>query len=511
VIYYIFPDIYELNFPLRAHQREASGCNKVAFGRSVRDGEKEHCGRRVPGVTTAAGEELDELRDRVFRVVLYVTLGLGLATLSTWTLTKHDSERFATVVLPFWGFYAALALVGLFGRTLAVRAGVYLAVLFVGGTFALVEYGFRGQGPFLYLGAVAMTAVFLGRRASAYLLVLELAVTAVVGFLFVTERLVHDAVAPLTSWGAWVSLELTLTFIGVSMYAAVGVVMDRLAQSLERSRGLVKKLEAEVAAADAARAELDRLNADLERRITERTEGLARVNEELQAFSYTVSHDLRAPLRHVNAYVGMLRERAAEQLDSESLRFMDTIEKAADRMASMIDHLLHFYRLGRAGLSLVSVDLRKLVDEVLAERELELSKRRVELVIGELGALRADRSLMKQVLSNLLDNALKYSSRTEHARVEISAERGPGEVVVRVTDNGVGFDPAHRERLFQVFQRLHPEREFEGSGIGLAHVRRIIERHGGRVWAEGAVGAGASFFFSIPEPSAEHQAKKSAQ
>ncbi len=463
----------------------------------------------MPRVTAgAAGDELDELRDRVFRVVLYVTLGLGLATLSAWSFTKYDGERFAQVVLPFWGFYVALALVGLFGKTLAVRAGVYLAILFVGGTFALVEYGFRGQGPFLYLGAVAMTAVFLGRRASAYLLSLELAVTALVGYLFVTERLVHDAVAPLTSVGAWISLELTLTFIGVSMYAAVAVVMDRLGQSLERSRGLVKKLEAEVAAADAARAELDRLNAELERRIAERTDGLARVNEELEAFSYTVSHDLRAPLRHVNAYVGMLRERAARQLDAESLRYMDTIERAADRMASMIDHLLHFYRLGRAGLSLVSVDLRKLVDEVLGERELELSTRHVEIVLGELGTLRADRALMKQVLSNLLDNALKYSSTTERARVEIAVERDRVETVVRVSDNGVGFDPAHRERLFQVFQRLHPEREFEGSGIGLAHVRRIIERHGGRIWAEGAVGAGATFFFSIPDSGAEPDAKK---
>ena len=464
------------------------------------------------GVTQSpASDELDELRSRVFRVVLYVTLALGLATLSTWSFTKHDSERFVTVVLPFWGFYVALALVGLFGKTLAIRAGVYLAILFFGGTFALVEYGFRGQGPFLYLGAVAMAAVFLGRKASAYLLAVELAVTAVIAFLFVTERLVHDAVAPLTSVGAWISLELTLTFIGVSMYAAVAVVMDRLGQSLERSRGLVKNLEAEVQAADAARAELDRLNADLERRIAERTEGLARVNEELQAFSYTVSHDLRAPLRHVNAYVGMLRERSAQNLDAESLRFMDTIEKAADRMASMIDHLLHFYRLGRAGLSLANVELDKLVDEVLAERELELAKRHVELVTGGLGSVRADRGLMKQVLSNLIDNALKYSSRKEHARIELAAERARGETVVSIRDDGVGFDPAHRERLFQVFQRLHPEREFEGSGIGLAHVRRIIERHGGRVWAEGAVGVGATFFFSIPDAiGAEQEPKKSA-
>lgn len=460
-------------------------------------------------------DELEELRARVFRVVLYVTLGLGLATLAAWSYTKLGSGRFVQVALPFWGFYVVLAVVGLFGKTLVVRAGVYLGVLFLGGTFALVEYGFRGQGPFLYLGAVAMTAVFIGRRASAYLLVTELAVTALVAYLFVTGRLVHDAVAPLTSLSAWISLGLTLTFVGVSMYAAVAVVMDRLGQSLESSRGLVKKLEAQVAAAAAARAELDRLNAELEQRIAERTEGLARVNEELQAFSYTVSHDLRAPLRHVNAYVGMLRERTEPQADAESLRFMATIEKAAERMASMIDDLLHFYRLGRAGLSLVNVELDKVLQEVLAEREHEIAERRVEIAIGELGSVRADRGLMKQVLSNLIDNALKYSSRKERARVELSAAREPGETIVAVRDNGVGFDPAHRERLFQVFQRLHPEREFEGSGIGLAHVRRIIERHGGRVWAEGAVGDGATFFFSVPNAhaatSADHeQPKKSA-
>jgi light-regulated signal transduction histidine kinase (bacteriophytochrome) len=295
------------------------------------------------------------------------------------------------------------------------------------------------------------------------------------------------------------------------MYAAVAVVMDRLAQSLEHTRGLVQKLEAEVAAAAAARAALDRLNVDLERRIAERTAGLERVNEELEAFSYTVSHDLRAPLRHVNAYVGMLRERSETQVDAESLRFMSTIEKAAERMATMIDHLLQFYRLGRAALSLVELDLRQLLSDVIAEREHELAARKVELVFGELGSVKADRSLLKLVLSNLFDNALKYTSRGASARIEIRAERTNGEVVVSMKDDGVGFDPAHRERLFQVFQRLHHEREFEGTGIGLAHVRRIVERHGGRVWGEGTLGAGAIFSFSLPDesgPAAEHEAQR---
>ncbi len=447
----------------------------------------------------------------MFRVVLYVTLGLGLATLSTWSFTKVGTGRFVQVALPFWILYAVLGLVGRFGRTLALRSGVYLGVLFLGGSVALVEYGFRGQGPFLHLGAVAMTAVFIGRKASAYVLAAALLVTAVAGALFVSGVLVHDVVQPLTSATAWLSLELTLAFIGVSMYAAVAVVMDRLAQSLESTRGLVQKLEAEVAAASAARAALDRLNADLELRIAERTAGLERVNEELEAFSYTVSHDLRAPLRHVNAYVGMLRERSETQVDAESLRFMSTIEKAAERMASMIDNLLKFYRLGRAALSLVELDLRQLFDEVIAEREHELSARKVELVFGELGSAKADRGLLKQVLSNLFDNALKYTSRKESARVEIRAERTNGEVVVSIADDGVGFDPAHRERLFQVFQRLHHEREFEGTGIGLAHVRRIIERHGGRVWGEGTLGAGAIFSFSLPDeraPAVEREARR---
>jgi light-regulated signal transduction histidine kinase (bacteriophytochrome) len=242
----------------------------------------------------------------------------------------------------------------------------------------------------------------------------------------------------------------------------------------------------------------DRLSAELEARVTERTDRLARANEELEAFSYTLSHDLRAPLRHVNAYIGMLREETQGALTDKALERVNVISDAAGRMTRMIDDLLQFYRLGRASFATADLDLKMLVGEVIAEHSHETRARDVAWKIGELPALSADRALMKHVFANLIGNALKYTSTRSHAEITVDQEPRNEEVVVYVRDNGVGFDPSQTHRLFHVFQRLHPLHDFEGNGIGLAHVRRIVERHGGRVWAKGAVDAGATIYLAFP-------------
>ncbi|MCP2014561.1 PAS domain S-box-containing protein [Deinococcus sp. HSC-46F16] len=231
-------------------------------------------------------------------------------------------------------------------------------------------------------------------------------------------------------------------------------------------------------------------------------QALEATNQELGAFSYTVSHDLRAPLRHIAGFAGMLR-RAVETGDAaRAARSLDVIDEAVAQAGRLIDALLGFSHLSRQEPATARVDLRRLLGSVRAEAEAEVAGREVEWVVGELPEVRGDPDLLRQVLANLLSNAVKYSARSERLRVEVWGERRPGETVISVRDSGAGFDPRYADRLFGVFQRLHRQEEFGGTGIGLATVRRIVQRHGGRVWAEGQPGEGATFHFSLPEPEA---------
>jgi len=241
------------------------------------------------------------------------------------------------------------------------------------------------------------------------------------------------------------------------------------------------------------------LNTELEQHVVERTAQLEAANQELEAFSYSVSHDLRAPLRHVMGFVDLLQNDTGSSFSKSGLHHLATISKAAKRMGNLIDDLLAFSRIGRSEIEKTDVNLDQLVGEVRAEFEADTKGRNITWKIGPLPRVMADRALLRMVLVNLISNAVKFTSRRAEANIEIGCvPGGDEETVIQIRDNGAGFDPRYTNKLFGVFQRLHSQDEFKGTGIGLANIKRIVQRHGGRVWAEGVVDEGASFYFSIP-------------
>jgi light-regulated signal transduction histidine kinase (bacteriophytochrome) len=247
--------------------------------------------------------------------------------------------------------------------------------------------------------------------------------------------------------------------------------------------------------------EVRQLNAELEERVRQRTADLRAANNELEAFSYSVSHDLRAPLRAVDGFSQAVLEDYGPKLPEEGVHYLQTIRKGAQRMGALIDDLLSFSRLSRAALNKQSVDTTRLVRDVVAELNPEKDGRSVDLRVHDLLPSHGDPALLKQVWTNLLSNALKYTRKKEKAVIEVGSRSDNGENLYFVRDNGTGFDMRYAHKLFGVFQRLHRNDEFEGTGVGLAIVQRVVHRHGGRVWAESTPDHGATFHFSLKAES----------
>ncbi len=286
------------------------------------------------------------------------------------------------------------------------------------------------------------------------------------------------------------------------LQAGLGEAQELLGVKYEEQRDelghAIKDLNTQIRKRKHAEAELRALNSELEKRVSRRTEELQEANKELETFSYAVSHDLRAPLRHMEGFTHFLQHKYGPTLPEEGQHYLNRISTAATFMSKLVEGLLQLSHVGAQLPNMAPVSLRALLHDARNRLQVECKGREIEWRIGTLPDAEGDAVLLGQVFTNLLSNAIKFSSKKGHPIIEIGSCERNGEPAIFVRDNGVGFDPRYADKLFGVFQRLHRQDEFSGTGIGLATVQRIIHRHGGRIWAESAPAQGATFYFTLP-------------
>jgi signal transduction histidine kinase len=353
----------------------------------------------------------------------------------------------------------------------------------LGISFAAQHYGFRDIELPVLTVAIALTTWYAGAGPSLLAVVLS---SVCFDYFFIEPLYSLDISTR--------DLPYFLIFIAwAGVVASFSAVRRRIEDSLRLARD---NLQLEVEQRRLREDEIRKLNRELGRRATE----LEASNNELESFAYSVSHDLRAPLRHIAGYSELLQRQSSAVLDEKSQRFIRTILDSAKRMGNLIDDLLAFSRIGRAETRKTQVDLEQLTREVVAEIGQDTKGRNISWKIGALPVCYGDRSMLRLVVMNLVSNAAKFTRMRTPAEIEIGCDDlNEDEVELFVRDNGAGFDMQYANKLFGVFQRLHLPEQFEGTGIGLATVQRIVHRHGGKVRGEGAVDKGATFYFSLPK------------
>jgi signal transduction histidine kinase len=423
-------------------------------------------------------------RDRILRTL---TLIFGVVVLPAVVVAvfRDPADRSVLEPIGYWLAYSVWLTTGFLLRGIIsyrIRALTICGLLLSVGVFIMTQRGLGSGGELFLCTGCGITTALIGRRAGVQVLVLSTLAIAVVGLL------INTGVIPISITRADKSLNPTSWFMATAVFGF-------LAGSLVVTLGTLQTSLFD------AFAELDANQTKLEHLVDARTSELSATNAELEAFAYSVSHDLRAPLRAIDGFSNALSDDCAAELGETGKAHIARVLEGVHRMTLLIDSLLHLSRLTRANIQFEPVDLSAIATEICRELQENESGRRVTFVIEPHLSVVGDRALLRTVLTNLLENSWKFTSDHEQARIEFGALAGGGEREFFVRDDGAGFDMAYVEKLFKAFQRLHGMHEFEGTGIGLAQVQRVVRRHGGRVRAEGAIEKGATVYFTVPARS----------